>query len=310
MTKIPDTKWRPLPMFQRGWKEGRPLGVILHFTAGCGDVWAGLRDRGLSVHVGVRRDGSVEQFVDLDDVAFHARDASFLYYGIETVANPPRPQDEGRGLVLCDITEAQLRQVARVAAFMLDVAENKSGKDIPTERAPGFAFTRGIKCHADGLEKPEVWNVKIHWDCPVRAGDDDIVQWIDPGMRTALERSPWGWDEMLSEIRRHRGEAPAARGMEPSAEGEHREGTFMGIEFANEEEFGVALRRQLVGRWADADQAALAGAKVGDPLMTPGDLRHSFLLLRGLYEKGREALGTDDPDVIGRELASRLFGRR
>lgn len=75
----PELEWLPSTNCYRG-RGGYPAEVlVIHYTAGRGDV-RGLarvfaaRSRMASAHFGIGRDGSIGQFVSLDDAAWHAGD--------------------------------------------------------------------------------------------------------------------------------------------------------------------------------------------------------------------------------------------
>lgn len=67
------------------WPEGHPIGYVFHYTAGCGsDISDVLDARGISVHFSVDRSGKVFEYVPIWNVALHAFEASFVYWGGRT----------------------------------------------------------------------------------------------------------------------------------------------------------------------------------------------------------------------------------
>ena len=76
----------------------QPLGVIEHFTAGCNDPFDTLVGKGFGVHFAVHQDGTVIQYIDTAHWAWHARDASPHYLGVEPVGNPTES-----GVPVCEV---------------------------------------------------------------------------------------------------------------------------------------------------------------------------------------------------------------
>lgn len=170
----------------------QPLGVIEHFTAGCRDPFDTLVGKGFGVHFAVHQDGTVVQYHDTAHWSWHARGASPHYFGVEHVGNPG-PQLPG--IPRCDLTEVQLEASAELTAWLLGTVLGWTPEDV--KRSYGTAFTPGIKCHFDGLEHPEDWDIKHHWDGIFKAD----VTWLDANTRAALNLSPWTADQYMDKVR-------------------------------------------------------------------------------------------------------------
>jgi hypothetical protein len=163
-----DVTRRPVRHFGGPWPNGHPIGYLFHYTAGCGsDISDVLDDRGISVHFSVDREGRVYEYVPVTNVAFHAFEASFLYWGVEHNARPGT----------CDLTDRQLASSARLTAGLVELTERRWGFDIPLRKTEGPELVPGFKDHADGTTS--TWNDNGHTD------------------RLYM----WTWDRYLSEVR-------------------------------------------------------------------------------------------------------------
>jgi hypothetical protein len=152
------------------WGNGRPDGVLFHYTAGCGsDIGGTLKSRGISVHFNISREGTIYQYVPLGNVAYHAYDASYHYWGVEHTAFKGS----------CDLTDTQLEASAALFAGLIEYAKEKKGLTIPLRHEPGPAFTKGFKDHKDGTKT--TWNPNVHVDGLYR----------------------WSWDKYIREIKSH-----------------------------------------------------------------------------------------------------------
>lgn len=159
---------RPVGHFGGPWRRGHPIGYLFHFTAGCGaDLSEVLDDRGISVHFSVDRGGRVFEYVPVTNVAFHAFEASFVYWGVEHTARPGE----------CDLTDEQLSASARLTAGLVELTARRWGLDIPLRKTSGPDLVPGFKDHRDGTSS--TWNDNGHTDHLYR----------------------WTWDEYLSEVR-------------------------------------------------------------------------------------------------------------
>ncbi len=170
--RYPFATWRPLPWYRAD--SIRPVGIVHHFTAGCGDAWVTLNQRQVSSHFWVGRDGSVEQYVDTDDRAWHAGGANELFIGVEHQALPGT----------CDLTDTQLYMSAALSAWLCWMY------GIPLQRSYGAPLTPGFKAHNDGLDPAATWNPNRHYDGIWKPD----VPWVTGLDRAMLERSPWTWD--------------------------------------------------------------------------------------------------------------------
>lgn len=178
-----------------GWREGHPIGILNHFTAGCGDPHDTLVSRGVSAHGCTLQDGSLVQYVPFTRLSFHAYDQAFYDIGWENSASP----------MACDFNQHQLCRLAQLNAAVIAWVADTYGFAIPIARAPGAAFTAGLKCHADGLAPGSAWDPKGHWDAPWRASGDPIEVWVSTGERQALDRSPWSADDFVAAVTHYAG---------------------------------------------------------------------------------------------------------
>lgn len=206
-----NVRFRELPWHTHDWPYGPPIGVLLHFTAGCGDPHSVLLSRHASVHGGVLRPedgGYTDQYVTLNDYGYHAYEASRRFFGIETVAMPG----------ICDVTVGQLQRLARLTAFLAEHAEQVWKVNIPTRRSPGCEFVPGIKFHSDGLEPGCDWDPNRHWDSPLKASGDPTSAWVGENLTRLLDRSPWSWEHFQKRVRwfrRHVFDPPPVLGTHP-----------------------------------------------------------------------------------------------
>lgn len=133
--------------------RGHPIGYLFHFTAGCGsDLTNVLNQRGISVHFSVDQKGTIYEYVPVDNVAFHAFEASFVYWGVEHNALRGR----------CDLTDEQLMVSARLTAALVELTRRRWGFDIPLRKTQGPDLVPGFKDHTDGTRS--TWNDNGHTD--------------------------------------------------------------------------------------------------------------------------------------------------
>ena len=160
--------WRPVSGFGSPWPRGHPIGYLFHYTAGCGsDISGVLEERGISVHFSVDRDGTIYEYVPITNIAFHALEASLVYWGVEHSALPGT----------CDLTEEQLMASARLTAGLVELTSRRWGFTIPLRKTEGPALIPGFKDHADGT----------------------VSTWNDNGHTDHLYL--WSWPRYLSEVR-------------------------------------------------------------------------------------------------------------
>jgi N-acetylmuramoyl-L-alanine amidase-like protein len=163
-----DVARRPVKHFGGPWPRDHPIGYLFHYTAGCGsDISGVLDDRGISVHFSVDLDGKIYEYVPVTNVAFHAFEASFVYWGVEHTAR--------RGT--CDLTDEQLAVSARLTAGLVELTGRRLAFDIPLRKTHGPELVPGFKDHADGTTS--TWNDNGHTD----------------------RLYGWTWDRYLSEVR-------------------------------------------------------------------------------------------------------------
>ena len=86
-TKYPGAKWRPIKRNFTDRKRARTDGIILHVTASTAASqhdWFNNPAADASSHLHIALDGTVEQYVDLDKIAWTSGDGSARTIGIET----------------------------------------------------------------------------------------------------------------------------------------------------------------------------------------------------------------------------------
>jgi hypothetical protein len=185
------------PEYSNAWRAGHPIGVLDHFTDGCGDPFGTLKSRGVSVHGCVMQDASIVQFAPFTVGTAHAYDQAFYTIGIEHAAAPG---------IACEFMVPMLERSAQLNAAILDWIGTHYGVAIPTVRSPGWHYTPGIKAHADGLEPGSPWDPKDHWDAVWQAEGDPIKAWLWASAVAALNRSPWTSADYIAAVARYRGE--------------------------------------------------------------------------------------------------------
>lgn len=163
-----DVHRRPVHHFGGQWPQEHPIGYVFHYTAGCGsDLSDVLNTRGISVHFSVDRDGKVYEYVPVSNIAFHAFEASRVYWGVEHNALPGT----------CDLTDEQLAVSASLTAGLVELTEHRWGFEIPLRKTNGPDLIAGFKDHADGT----------------------LSTWNDNGHTDHLYR--WTWSQYLAEVR-------------------------------------------------------------------------------------------------------------
>lgn len=176
MTIFPGAVWRPMPgqASRPRRRKGRGVGFHIAVTE-APSIYPINLSTGNDAHLYVRRDGGVEQNVDLDVQAWAGRDGNPSMVWVETQGGTtPADVKTGRW------TGPQAETLARIAAFLhdtegtpLDLMPNA----LPTSR--GIATHRlGIK-HSAGLVPGwwfpgcELWSGAIGKECP---GDARVAQ--------------------------------------------------------------------------------------------------------------------------------------
>lgn len=165
--------------WRASWTDGKPRNILNHLTAVCGSTWPGFGrflNEGIGSPFGIKRDGTVAQYVDLTASTWHAFGESHYGVGIELDASPATG---------CPVLPVQIDALVALNAWICKTF------GIPAVRAPGVAYSRGIKCHTDGLEDGgKTWDPNGHYDAPWKATGDAIAGWIPAGTRAILDRSP------------------------------------------------------------------------------------------------------------------------
>lgn len=176
-----DLKWftevNGLPVIRRPvtakggtWAKGHPVGIVFHYTAGCGsDLSSVFQERRVSAHFSVDRDGNIYQYVPVAEVAWHADRANGFYVGIEHSALPGT----------CDLTDRQLEASAALSAAICEYIERRWGFRVPLKKVAGADLVPGFHDHADGDGRS--WNLNRHTDRLYR----------------------WTWERYLDAVRTH-----------------------------------------------------------------------------------------------------------
>jgi len=142
-----------VPNHSGAFPDGRPHGVVFHYTVGCSDdISPALKARGISVHFSVGRTGIIYQYVSVRNVAWHADNANDHYVGIEHAAYPGT----------CDLTSKQLETSALLVAALREYYELRRGFSWPLNKIDGPALKAGFHDHRDG--DGELWNYNGHTD--------------------------------------------------------------------------------------------------------------------------------------------------
>ncbi len=150
--------------------DGRPIGVLWHYTAGCGaDISGVLKARGISVTFSVDRDGHIYQYVPIGKAAWHAYDASHYYVGIEHSALPGT----------CDLTHPQLFASVQLSAAIVEWSRRANGFAIPLRKleppVSASDFAPGFLDHKDG---DSTWNRNGHTDGLYSIGWSTYLLWV------------------------------------------------------------------------------------------------------------------------------------
>jgi hypothetical protein len=167
-----DVARRPVRHFGAAWPRGHPIGYLFHYTAGCGSDLSNVLDaRGISVHFSVDRGGRVYQYVPVTNVAFHAFEASLVYWGVEHSAKPGE----------CDLTDEQLAASARLTAALVELTDRRWSFEIPLRKTSGPQLVPGFKDHVDGTTS--TWNDNGHSDHLYRWTWNEYLSVVEDVMR-------------------------------------------------------------------------------------------------------------------------------
>lgn len=172
MTRYPGALWRPISR-NKGGRRASTRGVILHVAASEAaslQGWFNNPQAGASSHLYVRRDGTVEQYVDARDVAWASGKANPTTIGVET-------QGMGSG----EWTPAQVEALAQIVAW----AHREFGVPLRVMTS-SKASERGVGYHLLGVPKTtaqkilgrsqtggELWSKAVGKICP---GPDRVKQ--------------------------------------------------------------------------------------------------------------------------------------
>jgi hypothetical protein len=177
--------------FRPSWTAGKPTAVVNHFTgAEHALTWPGslrFASEGIGSPFGIREDGTVCQYCDLDRSTWHARGESHFAVGIEVDAGPNHDRP---------VRLDQLVALARLNAWLCERF------DIPAARMAGIRHGPGLKCHTDGLEDGgDDWNTAHHWDSPFQVEGDATDRWVTREQARMLNTSPWTWTRFIERVK-------------------------------------------------------------------------------------------------------------
>ena len=166
---FPNAIVHPIPagVTRPAWIGGKPVAIVNHFTAVCDQDYPGFgrfAAESIGSPFGIRRDGTVCQYADLDVSTWHAYGRSKHAVGIELAANPTKG---------CAPMAIQLQALAELNAWLCETF------DIPVVRSRGQQHSDpGIGCHTDGRQPGADWNPNSHWDAPWKAAGDQIAAFV------------------------------------------------------------------------------------------------------------------------------------
>lgn len=165
--------------------KGYPIGVVEHYTAGCGSDLSGIANsRGYVICTfSIDEAAKIYQYTPLFRGAWHAQDASEEYVGIEHSALPGS----------CALNQKQRAASIALNAAIVLATKNLKGFQIPYVHVGSCNISKaGFKEHADGAMPNRCgWNDKVHTDNP--------VSWWgggNPGNSVGK-----GWDAYLGDIK-------------------------------------------------------------------------------------------------------------
>jgi hypothetical protein len=165
--------------------RGHPIGVMEHFTAGCGTDLSGIiQDRGYVIcNFSVTLEGAIYQYVPLNRGTWHAHETGENLCGIECSGLPGT----------CNLTQPQYEALVDLNAAIVQAVKNIYDFDIPYKHVGGCSITTpGYKEHCDGALPDRCgWNPKVHCDNP-------ITIW---GGGQPMAEVGKGWDKFFGDIK-------------------------------------------------------------------------------------------------------------
>jgi len=176
---MPGALWRPIPRNYTNRKRKSTRALVLHIAvseAASLRGWFTNPDARASSHLYVRRDGTIEQYVDLDKISWANGDGNSTTITVET-------QGMGSG----SWTKAQLVALAKIAAFVnerygVPLVAMKDSK--PSSRGIGFHRLGVNPWRVSGGES---WSKAYGKICP---GPDRIAQVPEVVSRARVEADP------------------------------------------------------------------------------------------------------------------------
>jgi hypothetical protein len=183
MARMPGAVWRPIPVAASRAKRSKGRGVIFHVAVSESKSLFGYFSTASSdSHFYVAKDGTIEQYVDTDLVAYANGAANATMISVETQG----------GMANADVepwTEPQLVSCARVAAWANEI------DGCPLQVMPNsLASSKGIGWHKLGVRPyvvagGEVWSATYGKICP---GKGKIAQIQDVVLRAQRLRGMVG----------------------------------------------------------------------------------------------------------------------
>lgn len=184
--------WRPLKRNFTARARRRTDGVILHVAvseAASLHGWFSDPKAYASSHLYVRRDGTVEQYIDLDQISWASKDGDARCVSVET-----------QGGALGEWTDAQLRSLARIVretskhyGYPLRVMGSSRGERGVGYHLLGVPATAAQKAAGVSQTGGELWSGAVGKVCP---GPDRVKQM---GKVVALAGGREGEDELTAE---------------------------------------------------------------------------------------------------------------
>lgn len=184
--------WRPLSRNFTARARRRTDGVVLHVAvseAASLHGWFSNPKAYASSHLYVRRDGTVEQYIDLDQIAWAQKDGDLRCLSVET-----------QGGAAGEWTDAQLRSLARIVretsahyGFPLRVMGSSRGERGVGYHLLGVPATKAQKAAGVSQTGGELWSGAVGKVCP---GPDRVKQ---VGRIVALAGGREGEEELTPE---------------------------------------------------------------------------------------------------------------
>lgn len=183
-TLFPGAIWLPIPVSPSRPRRRKGRAVIFHVAVSEADSLFGLFSQSPNdSHLYVRRDGTTEQYVDLDLEAYASMDANASTISVETQGGVTDPDGE-------PWTDAQLAALARIARWAHDT------EGVPLAVMPdSLPASRGIGWHRLGIDPwrvpgGEVWSSSRGKVCPGAAKIAQVPSIVAAAISGAQPQEP------------------------------------------------------------------------------------------------------------------------